>query len=147
MSTFRRLPAPVRRGLVRTVKPRFTVGAVLVATRSPGEVLLVRQRHTGGWGLPGGLLDRGESAAQALARELQEELDLRIEVDSLDPPLVNVDAGARRVDVVFRCDGDLPSVPRPRGPEVLEATWFAPGSLPTLTAPAAQVLRLHDLVP
>lgn len=146
LSTYRRLPPVLRRALVRVAKPRYTVGAVLVVTRTPqagpAEVLLVRQRHTRGWALPGGLLDRGESAAQALVRELREEIRLDIDAAALPAPTVNVDPGPRRVDVVFRWDRALPDEPRRRGPEILEIGWHPLDALPALTGPTAQVLRL-----
>lgn len=47
-----------------------------------GKVLLVQHiLGTFSWGLPGGGLDRGESAEQAGSRELAEELEIEIEPD------------------------------------------------------------------
>ncbi|WP_162248063.1 NUDIX domain-containing protein, partial [Angustibacter sp. Root456] len=79
LRVFRRLPAPVRRALVRAGTPGFTVGAVCLLERD-GRLLMLRQPHRNGWSLPGGLLDRGESAADAVVREVREELGLTIEV-------------------------------------------------------------------
>src|SRR5881409_2751187 len=76
---FRRLPAPVRRLAVRVGTPSFTVGAVCLLQRE-GRLLMLRQPHREGWSLPGGLLDRRESAADAVRRELREEVGLDIEV-------------------------------------------------------------------
>lgn len=47
-------------------------GRVLVAQRS------LEKRHGGMWEFPGGKVERGESDADALSRELQEELGLRV---------------------------------------------------------------------
>ncbi|MBK3509325.1 MULTISPECIES: NUDIX domain-containing protein [Pseudomonas] len=46
---------------------------------SDGRTLLVRKRGTQAFMQPGGKIDAGEQPAQALARELFEELNLRIE--------------------------------------------------------------------
>jgi 8-oxo-dGTP diphosphatase len=55
---------------------RVAAGAVI----SAGRVLLARrargQRQAGCWELPGGKLEPGESTAEALRRELEEELGL-----------------------------------------------------------------------
>ncbi len=140
LSTFRRLPAPLRRGAVRVLTPRFTVGAVVVLQRPSGELLLVRQRHTGRWALPGGLLERGERPRDALAREVAEELGVPLDVAGLEAPTAVVDAHARRVDLVFRAVADVS--PRPvADAETLEAGWHPCGRLPDVTGPTVDVLR------
>ena len=56
------------------------VGAVVVRD---GRALLVRRAHEprkGEWSLPGGLLDLGESLADAARREVKEETGLDVEV-------------------------------------------------------------------
>lgn len=46
---------------------------------SDGQTLLVRKRGTQAFMQPGGKIDAGEQPVEALARELHEELNLRIE--------------------------------------------------------------------
>ena len=50
-----------------------------------GEILLVRQRlgERRSWSLPGGRLGRGETLAQGLCREMEEETGLKVEVKRL----------------------------------------------------------------
>ncbi len=122
LTAFRWLPGPLRRLLVRTGTPSFTVGAVCVIDHH-GTYLMLRQPHRSGWSLPGGLCDRGESAAQAVIREMREETGLHVEVGL--PVSVQVNGHVRRVDVVYRIRvGQRPAVTA--GGEALEARWLRP---------------------
>lgn len=47
------------------------------------EILLVQERQDGGWTLPGGWADVGESPAQAVEREVWEEAGLRVRAAGL----------------------------------------------------------------
>lgn len=50
-----------------------------------GRMLLVRKQGTEAFMQPGGKLEAGESGVECLARELEEELALRIPVESFEP--------------------------------------------------------------
>lgn len=142
MAIFRNTPRPVRRLAIRAISPTYTSGAVLVLRRPDGAVLLVRQRHTGGWALPGGLMHRGEQPADAVAREAYEEVGIRIDADALPVPFAVVAPRVRRIDVVFVCSAG-PDVVARRGSdrdEVLEVGWFAPDALPDVTEPTMDIL-------
>lgn len=122
LRTFRRLPAPARRALVRAGTPGFTVGAVLVLEHE-GRVLVLSQPHRVGWSLPGGLLDAGEAPHRGVEREVFEETGLRVRVGL--PATVAVAPGPRRVDVVYRVE----VAARPRvapGGEAAAARWLTP---------------------
>ena len=76
------------------------MGAICVIERSDGAVLLERLSYRNSWGLPGGLLKRGEAPGDAARREVLEESGLEVEL--IGDPAVVVDVVAQRVDVVFR---------------------------------------------
>ena len=128
---FRRSPSGARRLVIRLLTPNYTVGAVAVCEDLDGRVLLVRSRQHAGWGLPGGLLRRGEEPIDAAARELAEELSIVIPVSELATGRTRtlVDPRTQQVTVVFAAT--LRSPPAVDGAEVMEARWFAEPDLPT----------------
>ena len=137
-----RLPRRVRRNLVRLGTPSHTVGAIGVVEHD-GRVLLVRLSYRKAWGLPGGLLQRGEQPAAAVVREVAEEVGLHI--DLVGVPTLVVDTRARRVDVVFRCrpaPGVDPASVSVRSAEIVEARWWPEDELPPLHQEAADALRV-----
>lgn len=142
LQVFRRLPVKARRRVVRTIAPAFTVGSICVIERADGAVLFVRLSYRNRWGLPGGLLKRGETPAAAARREVREEA--AIEVELVGDPAVVVDAPAQRVDVVFRARlaaGVDPASARPASPEIVELRWFAADDLPDLQFEASGALE------
>ena len=57
-----------------------------VIRNEAGEVLATRcplHEHNGGWEFPGGKIEPGEQPQAAVVRELQEELNVRVQVGSL----------------------------------------------------------------
>jgi 8-oxo-dGTP pyrophosphatase MutT (NUDIX family) len=141
MRAFGALPAWLRRVLVRLGAPSYTVGAVLVLRRPDRSVLLVDQRHTGGWALPGGLLKRGEEPVDALVREVREEVGVRLDPDELPPPRALIAPKEQRVDLVFVLDTEDGRDAHLADPaEVRRIGWFLPDALPDVTDPARFVL-------
>jgi 8-oxo-dGTP diphosphatase len=138
---FRMLPRRARLAVVHGLAPSFTVGAICVIERSDGRLLLVRHSYRSRWGLPGGLLKRGERVGDGARREAMEEVGLDIEL--VGEPTVVVDPDPRRVDVVYRCrvaDGVDPDAIRSSSPEILDARWIARDELPELQPEAAGAL-------
>ncbi|TYR72972.1 NUDIX hydrolase [Rossellomorea vietnamensis] len=71
-------------------KPLILTGAVVVILDKEGRILLQQRRHPeGAWGLPGGLMELGESTEDTARREVLEETGLK--VGKLD--LINVYSG------------------------------------------------------
>ena len=54
--------------------PRRVVGAGGLVTDAEGRVLVVKPSYKPGWEVPGGVVEPGETPADACARELREEL-------------------------------------------------------------------------
>lgn len=59
-------------------KPLILPGAVVIIANDKGEVLL-QKRPEGRWGLPGGLMELGESFEEVAIREVKEEIGLEIQ--------------------------------------------------------------------
>lgn len=70
---------------VRLFAPRHFVGAVGAVFNNAGQVLLAEHvfRPNYNWGLPGGWIEPGEDPADAVRREIEEELGLTVEVRRL----------------------------------------------------------------
>lgn len=133
---FARLPRWARIRLVRLLKPSHTVGAVCLVEHE-GRFLMLRQHHRPGWSFPGGLLNRGETAAEGAERELLEETGLVARVGL--PITCVVDPRSQRVDVLFH----VPVSSRPVvavGSEAISARWLAPDEAHPLDIPTQQVL-------
>jgi 8-oxo-dGTP pyrophosphatase MutT (NUDIX family) len=148
-----RLPGSVRRRIVRFVMPTYIIGAVVIVRDSeadePGRILLIRQPPGYGWSIPGGLMDRGESPIEAAARELHEEVGIRLDLDDLNEmqPSALVHTNGRWVDCVF--EAYIPPGTRitVNGGEVLEAAWYRLDGLPPLTVSTARLLAQYGIGP
>lgn len=91
-------------------------------------VLLLNER--GEWELPGGRIEDGESPPACLAREVEEELGLRVSVGApLDSYLFEVVPGKRVFIVTYACRLEGEFVPA-LSHEHREIGLFAPGALP-----------------
>ena len=58
--------------------PLILPGSVVIMTNEKDEILL-QHRRDGGWGLPGGLMELGESFEETAKREVKEETGLDID--------------------------------------------------------------------
>ncbi len=120
----------------------LTVGVRALVVDDQGRVLLIRHSYCPGWHLPGGRVNKGETAAAAAIRELSEETGLKTQVL---PRLLGLYGRFRHggsdhvaVYVVEYWTGTL----QPDGLEVAEAGFFALGHLPEGTSqPTLRRLR------
>lgn len=109
-----------------------TLGARAVVLNAAGEIVLVRHTYMCGWWLPGGGIERGETAEAALRRELVEEAG----VEAIAPPtLLSIHSNDPRFPgdhvLLYRLGaGDWrPCEARPAR-EIAEVRWFALDALP-----------------
>ncbi|MGR9049587.1 NUDIX hydrolase [Halobacillus faecis] len=58
-------------------RPLILPGAVVIIENDQQEILL-QHRKDGGWGLPGGLMELGESLEETARREVKEETGLQL---------------------------------------------------------------------
>ena len=59
--------------MTRHLLKRPVVGVAVVGFNEEGQVLLIRRADTGGWALPGGTLEWGETLVSTAHREVDEE--------------------------------------------------------------------------
>lgn len=100
--------------------------------------------HQGGkWEFPGGKVEKNETVAQALARELKEEVD--IEVLSCQPlTVIDHDYGDKKVSLeVFIVDN---YIGEPCAQEGQEENWFALEHLKSLDFPKANEAIIAKLL-
>ncbi|RPF72178.1 NUDIX domain-containing protein [Aurantiacibacter spongiae] len=118
----------VRRTWLRWRRPQVE-GVSVVIGDGEGRVLLVRQSYaTTKWLLPAGGKRRGESAEDAIRREMREELGCELAHLSLFARHEDTLHGAPSRTFLFAAEAA--SEVRPDMREVIEARFFAPGELP-----------------
>ena len=115
-----------------------------------GNLLLHRRADNGNWALPGGAIETGETAAEAVVREVFEETGYRVKVERIvgvysDPVHTTIrypngDVSSY-VAIAFECSviGGAPALSE----ETLEVQWFPPRALPQGFYPG-HVPRVQD---
>lgn len=124
----------------------MTLGVRAAVLRDDGKVLLVRHTYTDGLYLPGGGVEKGETAEAALIKELQEEGGVDLQTS---PDVFAVYANFRYFPgdhVLFykiAPDAWSPCPPASRG-EISERVWVHPSDTPADTTDATK-RRLSEL--
>lgn len=124
----------------------LTLGVRAVVLDPAGRVFLIRHSYTGGWHLPGGGVEPGETVLAALTRELREEGNIEI---TAPPPLHGVFfnqgvSGRDHVAVFVVRDFRQDSSPRPNM-EITGHGFFALEALPEDTTAATRA-RIAEVV-
>lgn len=125
----------------RIRRPR-TLGVRALLLDGQGRIALVRHTYMHQWYMPGGGVDKGESVAAALHREVAEEVGIgAIRIERIVGVYHNMREGKDDHVVLFAASvpaervADLhPADPR----EIAEAQWFALDALPHDTSPATR---------
>jgi len=117
------------------VVPRVIVVAAVI--EQDGRFLVTRRQHgvhlAGMWEFPGGKIDPGETHANALRRELREELDTDVDVGELVFDVTHEYPDRAVALYFYRCT--LRGAPRPLLGQ--EMRWVARGELSSLGFPPA----------
>ena len=126
------------------VYPRISP-AVMALVRRPGEILLGRSPHfpPGMYSALAGFVEPGETLEQCLAREVEEEVGVRVSriryFASQPWPFPN------SLMIAFVCDWESGEI-RPQAGEIEAANWFKVLQLPKLPSRISIARRLIDAV-
>jgi len=132
--------------LYRTAFKTLTLGVRAAVISESDGVFLVRHTYTRGWHLPGGGIEKNESAEDALRRELREEAGIAL----TGPPLLhgiffNSDASVRDHVLVYVVrQFELTRTKEPNL-EIAAARFFPLSALPDDVAPSSG-RRLREIL-
>ncbi|MES1198777.1 MAG: NUDIX domain-containing protein [Pseudomonadota bacterium] len=130
----------IRRRIEPAIRPIFyawwrmrrgmTLGVRAIVTDADGRVLLVRHTYMDGWYFPGGGVESGETALDAVKRELEEEGGISA---SSAPKLIGFYSNHARFPndhiALYRVERWAPCAHRSAG-EIAERGFFALDALP-----------------
>jgi mutator protein MutT len=122
-----RLISPdTRAWLVRSTQSSFTVSAAAIISNEKEEVLLLNHvlRPFSGWGFPGGFLEKGEQAEDAIRREIREEIGIEISHLKL---YTNRTIGTH-LEVLFFATAQ--GEPKICSAEIMDLAWYAADEVP-----------------
>ncbi len=128
----------------------MTLGVRGVAVNETGEVMLVRHGYVAGWHLPGGGVEHGQTAEQALAAELAEEAGLKI---NASPVLLGIYSHSPRFKhdhiLLYRVPSWERCARRAHKSEIAECGFFSLRALPegTTRATRARLAETFDGAP
>ncbi len=103
------------------MEPTHLVSVAGLVTNEEGKILLVNSPWRG-WEYPGGLIEPGETFAQALRREIREEAGVEVEIEAFVGICKNVEKDIVNIDFTCRyLSGELTT-----SEESTEVVWATP---------------------
>lgn len=133
-----------KRFLVRILHVYFsmsrgmTLGVRAACFDTAGRIFLVRHTYVPGWHLPGGGVERGETALEALVKEMREEGNLEaVSEPELFHVYFNARISGRDHVLLYRVTVDQ-TAERPGDREIAEAGFYHLDALPDDTTEATR---------
>jgi 8-oxo-dGTP pyrophosphatase MutT (NUDIX family) len=124
----------------------MTLGVRGLVVGSDNRVLLVRHTYVGGFYLPGGGVEPGETLAQSLARELEEEGNIALRGEPMLHGVYFNRRASKRDHVALYVVRDFSqSAPRLPDIEIAEAGFFPADALPAETTPSTRA-RIEEIL-
>lgn len=122
----------------------MTLGVRAACFNEKGEVFLVKHTYLPGWYLPGGGVERNETAIQAVLKEMREEGNLEpVAPVALFHVYYNNRVSRRDHVLLYRTKAQQVA-PRPPDGEIAECGFFHPDALPEDATDATR-FRLAEL--
>ncbi|MFN7054455.1 NUDIX domain-containing protein [Hyphomonas sp.] len=129
----------------RLTRP-VTLGVRAAVENEAGHVFMVRHTYIKGWHMPGGGVEQGQTAAEALRRELLEEAGVQLIAEPLLISLYSNHHSFRNDHIAFyRVPwGSWQQVEATQQGEIAETAWVDPQS-PIEGTTAGSLLRFGEL--
>ncbi len=150
LKVFNRLPRPLRRRIeqryLRLVRS-MTLGVRAAVFDEQGRVLLVMHTYKPGWQFPGGGVEKGETALQALEHELRDEAGIRLLARPRPFGIYANHAHFPNDHVLLYVmrPGDYERLNWQPSHEIAAMDFFAPDNLPPETTPGTR-RRLQEVL-
>jgi len=127
----------LRFGVRLLVNKRIFPGVAAIIRNSRGEILLGKRSrkmitYPNVWGLPGGVIEFGETIEQAIKREIKEELGVDSEFIKYGKPHMDLpkkECPYQSVGLAVYCS--IKGTPKPKD-ETSEVKWFKPSEIKSM---------------